>query len=148
MKEGFSLSYRIMNSSRPVIAASTGHALAMGAVILMSCDYRVSSDGKSKIGLNEIAIGVEMPEYGVDLVKERIALPFQIPALANSVLYTPETAVSAGFIDEVVDAEKLISHAKGLGKHVSQINMAAHKKAKHDLRRNFLAKFKDVYGGN
>jgi len=143
--EGFKVSYRLMNYARPVILACSGHALALGAVLLLSCDYRLSEDNKSKLGLNEIAIGVEMPPYGVDLVRERVALPHQIPALANSVLYAPNDAVAAGFIDKIVPEGSLMEQAEQLAEMVSKIDMKAHVAAKRGLRSDFLNKHK-AYG--
>ncbi len=147
LDQGFCISYRLMNSTRPVIAACTGHALAMGAVLLLSCDYRVGVKGNAKLGLNEIAIGVEMPEYGVDIVQERIARPYQVPALANAVLYGPTDAVSAGFLDEEVEADKLMERTEQIAAALSQIDMNAHVNVKRALRANFLAKYKNRYGG-
>jgi enoyl-CoA hydratase len=145
LKEGFKVSYRLMNWARPVILACSGHALALGGVLLLSCDIRIAEDNDAKLGLNEIAIGVEMPEYGVDLVRERVALPHQIPALANSMLYRPADAVSAGFIDIVVEAGSLMEKAKEFAGNVSQIDMNAHATAKHALRQKFLQKHQE-YG--
>lgn len=144
LTEGFALSYRLMNWATPVLLASTGHALAYGAVLLLSSDYRISEDTNAKLGLNEIAIGVAMPEYGVDLVRERIAQPHQIPALANSVLYSPKEAVNAGYLDKLVAEGTLMEEAAKLAGLLSQIDMKAHAQAKRDLRRSFLDKHKDV----
>ena len=140
LKEGFEMSYRLMNFARPVILACSGHALAMGAILLLSSDYRLCEDIPYKLGLNEIAIGLEMPEYGVDLVRERVALPHQIPALANSVVYTPKEAVAAGFLDKVVAEGTLLEEAEKIATMVSKIDMKAHVMAKRALRRDFLNK--------
>lgn len=145
--EGFTLSYKIMNFPHPIVIASTGHALAYGGVLLLSADYRICSDGSFKIGLNEIAIGLVMPEYGVDLVRDRIALSHQIPALANSILYDPQHAIAAGFIDEVVPAEETLNRAKEVATQLTKLDMHAHAETKRALRRDFLQKHKTVYGG-
>jgi len=146
LNTGFALSYRLLNADCPVIVKSAGHALAMGAILLLSCDYRIGMNGTSKIGLNEIAIGVEMPAYGVDLVMDRLAKPAQIPALANSVIYTPDQAVQVGFLDEVVDGDNLDGRVNDVAGYLATLNMAAHQKAKRALRADFLAKYKEIYG--
>ncbi|WP_419799517.1 MAG: crotonase/enoyl-CoA hydratase family protein [Terasakiella sp.] len=146
LKTGFALSYRLLNAGRPVIAKSAGHALAMGAILLLSCDYRIGVNGSAKIGLNEIAIGVEMPGYGVDLVLDRLAKPAQIPALANSVIYTPDQAVQVGFLDEAVEADALNSRVNDVAGYLASLNMPAHQKAKRALRADFLAKYEEMYG--
>lgn len=145
LDQGFSFVYRLMDSPVPVIVANTGHAIAMGAVLLLAADYRLSEDGAFKIGLNETAIGVVMPEFGIDLVKERVALSHQVPSLANSRLYDPQTAIQAGYLDEVVPS---VSDAgEKMAELLSSINMDVHRHAKRALRSSFLVKHKAKYSG-
>lgn len=145
MAEGFKLAYRLLNFPYPVLIANSGHALAMGGILLLAADYRISENTKSKIGLNEIAIGVEMPPFGVDVVKNRVAVPYQIPSLANSVLYGPEDALKAGYLDEICADGTLMDHALKLAGMLSGIDMDAHAKAKRALRADLLAKYKDQF---
>ncbi|NVK18339.1 MAG: crotonase/enoyl-CoA hydratase family protein [Methylocystaceae bacterium] len=144
--EGFQLSYRLLNMPVPVILACNGHALAYGGILLLSCDYRIGQQGSYKLGLNEIAIGVEMPTFGIDLAKSRLSVAYQIPAVANSVLYDPNEAKLAGFLDAVVDGTDVVETAIKAATDLAQIDLNAHAKAKRDLRSDFLKKHKAVYG--
>jgi enoyl-CoA hydratase len=143
--EGLKISYRILASDLPVVCLSQGHALAMGGLLLLSGDYRIAENVKGKIGLTEVAVGVEMPEYGVDLVKDRVALPYQIPALANAVLYDPKSAIAAGFVDEVVETDGLAGRLEEITTHLSSLNAPAHVKAKKALRAGILGKYEDYF---
>ncbi len=40
----------VMNFPRPVVGAATGHAVAMGALFLMTMDYRLVRGAASKSG--------------------------------------------------------------------------------------------------
>ena len=60
--DGGVLVHRLYGSSVPVVAASTGHALAAGALLLLGCDVRVAGDAEAKVGLNEVAIKMVLPE--------------------------------------------------------------------------------------
>ena len=40
---------RIFSFPRPVVAACSGHAIALGAFLLCSSDYRVGSKGNFKL---------------------------------------------------------------------------------------------------
>ncbi|HEX3189521.1 MAG TPA: crotonase/enoyl-CoA hydratase family protein, partial [Streptosporangiaceae bacterium] len=42
---GFELSLRLLGFPRPVVVACTGHAIAMGAFLVLSGDYRVGAAG-------------------------------------------------------------------------------------------------------
>jgi enoyl-CoA hydratase len=55
-----------------VVAACTGHGLALGALMLLASDYRVGTAGSFSIGLNEVAIGMTMPDKAALLARARI----------------------------------------------------------------------------
>src|SRR6187200_2958385 len=70
---GGRLLMRIYGHPQPVVLGVTGHALAAGALLTLSCDTRIGGDGPAKIGLNETAIGMGLPHYAVELAEARLA---------------------------------------------------------------------------
>ncbi len=100
--DGGALVHRLYGSSVPVIAASTGHALAAGALVLLGCDVRIASDIEAKVGLNEVAIKMVLPDWAFTIAAERLSKRHAQRALANARITTPRDAVDVGFIDEVV----------------------------------------------
>src|SRR3954471_11940875 len=64
--QGAELLLRIFTFPAPVVTACTGHALAAGALVLLVSDVRVGAEGKYKIGLNEVAIGMGLPIFAVE----------------------------------------------------------------------------------
>ncbi|MCB0922399.1 MAG: crotonase/enoyl-CoA hydratase family protein, partial [Actinobacteria bacterium] len=51
---GSTLARRMLAHPFPIIVACPGHAVAKGAFILLSADYRIGVDGPFRIGLNEV----------------------------------------------------------------------------------------------
>ena len=90
---------RLATFPRPVVAACTGHAVAAGAVMLLCSDIRVCSAGDFRIGLNEVAIGIPLPELVVDLARARLSPRHFTLACNTGRLYAPEEAVDVGFLD-------------------------------------------------
>jgi len=86
----------------PVVVACTGHALAGGALLLMTGDVRLGAQGAFKIGLNEVAIGMPVPSFGVELCRDRLSPAWFTRCVQHATLCTPTDAVAAGFLDEVV----------------------------------------------
>ncbi len=86
----------------PVVAACTGHALAAGALILLSCDVRIGSDRPCKIGLNEVAIGMTLPDWALTLASERLSRRHLQRAIPTALITDASGAVDAGYLDEVV----------------------------------------------
>ncbi len=70
---GGRLLMRIYGHPQPVVLGVTGHALAAGALLTLSCDTRIGGDGPAKIGLNETSIGMGLPHFAVELAEARLA---------------------------------------------------------------------------
>ena len=69
---GSTLARRLLSHPFPVIVACPGHAVAKGAFILLSADYRIGVDGPFSIGLNEVQIGMTMHHAGIELARDRL----------------------------------------------------------------------------
>ena len=72
--QGSTLARRLLSHPFPVIVACPGHAVAKGAFILLSADYRIGVDGPFSIGLNEVQIGMTMHHAGIELARDRLRL--------------------------------------------------------------------------
>lgn len=109
--DGGDLVRRLYGSPVPVVAACTGHSLAAGALLLLGCDVRVAADVDAKVGLNEVAIKMVLPDWALTIAGERLSKRHAQRALANARITTPRDAVDVGFIDEVVPADELLDAA-------------------------------------
>lgn len=139
LRQGAELSRRLLNFDTPVILAASGHALAMGALLLLSADYRIGISGNYKIGLNEVAIGMTMPHFGVELARARLSKRYLNNALGLATVYDSAGALEAGYLDEVVDAEQLLPRVVALAEQFSALNMEAHKNTKARVRADLNA---------
>jgi enoyl-CoA hydratase len=108
---GGDLVHQLWGCGVPVVAACTGHALAAGALILLGCDVRVGADIDAKIGLNEVAIKMVLPDWALTIAGERLSRRHLPRAVANARITTPRDAVDVGFLDEVVDADSVLDRA-------------------------------------
>ncbi|MDE0653513.1 MAG: crotonase/enoyl-CoA hydratase family protein [bacterium] len=106
---------RVAEFGCPVVAACTGHAVALGAVLLLCSDLRVGLAGDFRIGFNEVAIGIPVPELVVGLARARLSRRHVTLALNSARLYTPAEAIEVGFLDTV--------HGSNVEKHA--VAMAA-----------------------
>ena len=96
---------RLATFPRPVVVACTGHALAAGAVLLLGADVRIGSGGDYKIGLNEVAIGIPLPELVVELARTRLSSRHFAAACNTARIYSPAEAVEVGFLDRADSAD-------------------------------------------
>lgn len=115
---GFELAHRVSRSSKPTVAACTGHAMAMGAFLLLSCDYRVGAEGDFKLAANEVAIGITMPHTAISVVSNRLPPHVTNRALLQSEIFSPANAVETGWLDAVVPEDQVIDAAIAHAAHL------------------------------
>lgn len=108
---GAQMLLRVFTHPQPVVAACGGHAVAAGALLLLASDVRIGAAGDFKLGLNETAIGMTLPVFGIQLAAARLSKRYQTRAVVAGDLFGPEDARDAGFLDEVVEAEVLFDAA-------------------------------------
>ena len=129
---------RMLAHPYPIIVACPGHAIAKGAFILLSADYRIGVEGPFNIGLNEVQIGMTMHHAGIELARDRLRRSAFHRSVINGEIFNPEGAMDAGFLDKVVPAEQLMATAVAAAQQLKKINMTAHKNTKLKVRKAFL----------
>ncbi|MHC8354960.1 crotonase/enoyl-CoA hydratase family protein [Pseudomonas sp. LB3P81] len=135
---GSTLARRLLSHPFPVIVACTGHAVAKGAFLLLSADYRIGVDGPFSIGLNEVQIGMTMHHAGIEIARDRLRKSAFHRSVINGEMFNPQSAVDAGFLDVVVSAEELQGAALATARQLKKINMTAHKNTKLKVRKALL----------
>jgi enoyl-CoA hydratase len=135
---GSTLARRMLAHPFPIIVACPGHAVAKGAFILLSSDYRIGVEGPFSIGLNEVQIGMTMHHVGIELARDRLRKSAFHRSVINGEMFDPAAAVDAGFLDKVVPAEQLLATAQAAAQQMKKINMTAHKNTKLKVRKALL----------
>lgn len=137
---GAELLLRLYGFGLPTVAACTGHALAAGALLLLSTDVRVAADGPFKIGLNEVAIGMPLPIFAVELARDRLLSPRSLrEASLEARIHTPAEAVEVGFVDRVVPADDVAKEALAQATRLGALRTSAYRETKANLRRESIA---------
>lgn len=139
VKVGSTFTRRLAAFPLPVIGACSGHAIAKGAFILLSVDYRIGIEGPFKLGLNEVAIGMTMHHAGLEIARHRLVPAHFYRSVVNAEIYSPEGAVEAGFLDEAVAQDKLAARALEVASYFKTLNMRAHRETKVKAKADYLA---------
>jgi enoyl-CoA hydratase len=134
VEAGSELNLRLILHPQPVVAACTGHALAAGALLLLSADSRIGTQGKFKIGLNEVAIGLRLPVFAAELARDRLSKRHFLAAAVHARLYDPDGARDAGFLDRVEAAEAAVEAAVAAAQSLSELDMKSLAETKRILR--------------
>ena len=146
--QGAGMMLRLFTFPLPVVAASSGHSIAAGGFMLLSADTRIGTAGDFKIGLNETAIGMTLPVFGFQLAKARLAPTHFTPAVIQAKMYDPESAVEAGFLDQVVAADDLLPTAIETAATLGAFPADAYLGNKLGMRSQFIEAMKESQAKN
>lgn len=142
LRAGYALTARVMAYPFPVIAACNGHSMAMGIFLMLSADYVIGCRGDFKISANEVAIGLTMPRVAAAMLRHRLNPGAFQRAVALSESFDVESALSAGFFDELVDPVDLISRAKTCAGKFKELEPKAHTASKRRIRAALIRKIR------
>jgi enoyl-CoA hydratase len=138
VKDGSTLARRMLSHPFPIVIACPGHAVAKGAFLLLSADYRIGVEGPFSIGLNEVQIGMTMHHVGIELARDRLRKSAFHRSVINGEMFDPQGALDAGFLDKVVSVEDLHDTARTAALQLKKINMTAHRNTKLKVRKALL----------
>src|SRR5579875_985428 len=137
LKGGFELAYRLLSYPRPVVMACTGHAIAMGAFLLATGDHRVAAPAYN-VQANEVAIGMTIPYAALEIMKLRLTPSAYQQAAGLAKTFFGETAVAAGWLDEIVLPEAVLDRAVEAAREFTTLNQQAHVATKLRTRGDAL----------
>jgi enoyl-CoA hydratase len=138
VKGGFLLAERMLAHPKPLVIAVTGHAIAMGAFLVLCADYRVGGTGTYRIIANEVAIGLTMPQAAIEISRQRLNPAHFNRAMVNAELFSPDNAVEAGFLDKVVPADQVLGAAREKAVELAGLDQNAHAQTKLKTRDQAL----------
>lgn len=135
---GAELCLRLAELPIPVVAACTGHAIAAGALLLLSADRRIGARGDFKIGLNEVALGMTLPDFAVELARARLCPPHFLRATAQAEIYAPDPAVDAGFLDTLASPGTLEDSALEQARALAALDARAFRNTKRLVQASLV----------
>jgi enoyl-CoA hydratase len=129
---------RLYAFPRPLVVACTGHALAGGALLVLTGDVRVGAAGAFRIGLNEVQIGIPVPILAMELARDRLRSEHLIAATLFATVSEPETARAIGWLDEVVEDARLLAVAGEHAQRLAGLPREPYAKTKMALRERTI----------
>jgi enoyl-CoA hydratase len=124
--------------NKPLIGAINGHALAGGCIISSACDYKVLAEGRAKIGITELAVGLSFPMTPLEIMRFVIPQNKLQEVFYFAKGYNAEDAKKLGLIDEVINPELLQETALKYALKLASIPAETFSKTKQQLRAPFI----------
>lgn len=132
-------SAKITAFKKPLVAAINGHSPAGGCVIALACDARVMAEGKYIIGLNEVPVGIIVPNSIFSLYSFWLGQANAYRNLLEGKLFSPEEALAVGLVDDVVKPESIMTAAERKVRKYMAFEANTWQQSKLNLRKDIIA---------
>lgn len=109
----------------PTVCAVTGHAIAGGTILSLTCDYRLAAEGKLKFGLNEVKLGVPVPYLADMTLREVLGERAATDILYNGNLISVSDALKIGLADAIYPPEAVENEALSLAAKLASLPQPA-----------------------
>jgi enoyl-CoA hydratase len=146
LKSGAELTERVLSFPYPVIAVCTGHAIAMGAFLLLSTDLRIGTMADAKIQVNEVQIGLTLPHFAIEVCRQRLSPAHFNLAAITATPYIQRQGVEAGFLDKLTTPDDLAGVLEAQKAHLRTLDMDAFTATKMRLRGPGLGLLREAIG--
>ena len=150
---GYRLLLELYSFDRPIIAAVSGHSIALGLFVTCSADYRIAIDGEYICQANEVRNNMDIPTPIMEILKARVNKNYFYPAVYHSDAYSMQESIAVGFIDEVVPQtafmNRVMEKAKELASLPHPFYANTKKSAQEDVRKkisNAIDKYENLTG--
>ena len=99
---------KIYQYPKITISKINGHATGGGCMIALSTDFRYMADGRSKIALNEVNIGLSLFFSTIQILKSIVGNQNAKIILYSGKMFSPYEAKDLGLVDLVYDSDELV----------------------------------------
>ena len=96
---GYRLLLELYSFDRPIIAAVSGHSIALGLFVTCSADYRIAVDGQYVCQANEVRNNMDIPTQIMEILKARVNKNYFYPAVLHADAYSVQDSIAVGYID-------------------------------------------------
>lgn len=131
----------ILSFSKPLVAAVNGHAPAGGCILAICADYRIMAEGKFRIGLNEVPVGIIMPPFIFETYAYWLGRGKASQFVLEGKLCSNQEALNVGLVNEVLTQEDVLQASIEKVKLYTQFSANTWSKSKQAMRSDLLKHF-------
>ena len=145
---GYRLLLELFSFERPIVAAVSGHSIALGLFVTCSADYRIAIDGKYVCQANEVRNNMDIPTQIMEIIRARVNKKYFYSAVYHSDAYSVQDSIEVGYIDEVVSEDQFMKRVMEKAKELATLPhpfYANTKKTAQDDVRQKIADAIDKY---
>ena len=126
----------IWNIKVPVIVLIQGAALGGGMELALASDIRLAAND-SKMGLKEVTLAIMPGAGGTQRLPRIVGMGKALEWITTGKDITPEEALKAGFLNEIIPANDLLNRGRDLAKSIASNGPIGVQSAKKAIRDGF-----------
>jgi len=153
VQSGYRLLLELFSFDRPIVAAVSGHSIALGLFVTCSADYRIAIDGKYVCQANEVRNNMDIPTQIMEIIRARVNKKYFYSAVYHSDAYSVQDSIEVGYIDEVVSEDQFMKRVMEKAKELATLPHPFYantkKTAQDDVRRKIadaIDKYENLAG--
>jgi enoyl-CoA hydratase len=138
------LFYELFLYRKPLVAALPGHAVAGGALLAGTADFRWAAEGNGTIGLPEASLGVHVPRHFLEALRATVGDHALTRWTLSGGTVPFSEAVSLGAVDRILPPAGLLDAAVAYTAELGTPPSDVYASVKRDLRTTAYEKAREV----
>jgi len=130
----------------PSVAALNGHAIAGGAVLAAACDHRILAEGKARIGVPELLVGVPFPPAALEILRHALPARELGPAVYSGRTWPAPEALARSFVHELAPPDEVLARAIERAEALHAIPRETFRVTKEQMLRPVLRRIEESRG--
>ena len=114
--------------------------------MLLLADYRLGTEGDYRVSLNEVAIGMTMPDGAMLQARARLSPQWLNRCVLQAEVFAAAGALEAGFFDELQPAEQLLERARAKTRQLAGLDRRAYRETRALLNAPLREAFVGLLG--
>lgn len=128
---------RLFLFEKPLIAASAGHAIAGGMMLMLCADLRLAVDEtQSRYGMNEAVTGIPLTGGTLGICTSQIPSAHHTELILHGRLVDARGALARGMLDELTEEDRLVERAHARARELFDLDLGAYRLNKRMLRES------------
>ncbi len=129
---------------KPLVAALTGHAVAGGALLAATADFRFAAEGPGTIGLPGVRLGIHLPRHCMEAIRSTVGEQTLTRWALRGDTMSFREAREFGAIDRIVPPDRLLEEAVTFVEELGGASSEVYTAIKRDLRGAAYERAKNV----
>jgi enoyl-CoA hydratase/carnithine racemase len=110
---------RMAASDKVYLAAINGHAMGGGLEMALACDLRFAAEGKYRMGLPEVTLGLLPGNGGTQRLPRLVGANKALELMLTGETVTPEDALRLGIVNRLFPADKLMAETEAYARKLA-----------------------------